>query len=68
MGHSKDTNNNENNNIYYLFLFNKYKEQISGKKFPEKIKAIGECKKEEQYSLLNLEQQEKLFMELMSLK
>ena len=68
MGHSRDTNNNDNNNIYYLSLFNKYKEQISGKKFSEKIKAIGECKKEKQYSLLNLEQQEKLFMELMSLK
>ena len=68
MGHSRDTNNNENNNIHYLFLFNKYKEQISGKKFPEKIKAIGECKKEEEYSLLNLQQKEKLFMELMSLK
>ena len=62
-----DTDNNDNN-IYYLSLFNKYKEQISGKNFSEKIKAIGECKREEQYSLLNLEQQEKLFMELMSLK
>ena len=63
-----NNDNNDNNNIYYLSLFNKYKEQISGKNFSEKIKAIGECKKEEQYSLLNLEQQDKLFMELMSLK
>lgn len=60
------TNNNDNN--IYLFLFNKYSEKISGKNFGEKIKAVGQCKQEEQYSQMSLENQDKLFKELMSLK
>ncbi len=44
-----DTDNNDNN--IYSILFNKYKEQICGKSFGEKIKAIACCKNEEQYNL-----------------
>ncbi len=63
-----DNNDNNDNNIYYINLFNKYKEKIVGKNFTEKINAIRECRKEEQYSFLTYEQQDKLFKELLYLR
>lgn len=59
---------NKNDKNIYLYLFNKYKEQICGKSFGQKIKAINECKNEEQYMQMSLELQEKLFCDLQSLK
>lgn len=67
MGHSRDINKNDNNNIY-LFLLNKYSAKISGKKFYEVIQEIGECKKEEQYNKLTLEEQNKLIVKLLAVR
>lgn len=61
-----NTNNNVNN--IYLYLFNKYKAKIEGGSFGNKIKAINECKNEKQYMQLDLELQDKLFLDLQSLK
>lgn len=60
-----DTNNN--NNIY-LLLFNKYKGEIFGKTFGEKIKKIGELKSSKEYEQLSEDLQDKLYAELMSLR
>jgi DNA replication protein DnaD len=62
----RNTDNNDNN--IYLYLFNKYKAKIQGSSFAQKIRAINECRNEEQYALMNLELQEKLFYDLQSLK
>lgn len=67
MGHTRDTNNNDNNNIY-LYLFNIYSEKISGKTFAEKIRLVNQCKGEEKYNQLTIEEQDKLFNELMRIK
>lgn len=67
MGHTRDTNNNYNNNIY-LYLFNIYSEKISGKTFAEKIRLVNQCKSEEKYNQLTIEEQDKLFNELMRIK
>lgn len=68
-GHVPDTNNNDNNIYYiYIILLNKYKSKIQNSKFSEKVKVISELKKENDYNNLDYELQEKLFMELMSLK
>ena len=66
MGHNRDTNNNDNN--IYLYLFNIYKGKIEGKSFAEKIRLINQCKNEEKYNQLTIEEQDKLFNELMSIK
>lgn len=66
MGHTKDTNNNDNN--IYIYLFNIYSTKISGKNFGEKIKLINQCKNSEQYMQLTKEEQDKLFNELMKIK
>lgn len=60
--------NDKNNKNIYLFLFNKYKVEISGKTFGEKIKKIGELKNTEEYKQLSGELQDKLYAELMTLK
>lgn len=59
-----DTNNNDNN--IYLFLFNKYKEQIE--KEPNRVvQIISKMKENTDYELLTLEDQDRLFYDLMSI-
>lgn len=53
-----------NNNIY-LLLFNKYKEKIREKP-KQTIPIMAELKKSSDYQLLSIEEQEKLFYDLMS--
>lgn len=59
----------ECNNIY-LLLFNKYKakiEEINPRNFGARIRIISELKNEQDYNeLLTLEEQDKLFNELMN--
>lgn len=52
----------------YIILFNKYKSKIEKANFTEKIKLISQCKEEKEYEELSFETQDKLFMELMSIK
>lgn len=59
-----NTNNNVNN--IYLFLFNKYKEQIE--KEPHRtVQIISAMKNSSEYELLTLDEQEKIFYDLMSI-
>ena len=51
----------------YLNLFNIYKAKIEKQPFYEKIKIISECKSSNEYTLLTHEEQEQLFIELMSI-
>ncbi len=60
-----NTNNNDNN--IYLFLFNKYKEQIEKENANKKVQIITECQNCSDYKLLTLEEQEQLFIDLMSI-
>lgn len=58
-----DTNNNDNN-IYFI-LFNKYKKQIEEQ--PRRtIQIVSELKNSADYELLTIEDQDKLFMDLMN--
>lgn len=67
MGHTRDINNNDNNdNILYLNLFNKYNARMREINYwKDKIKIIGELREEEDYLKLSFEEQDKLFKELM---
>lgn len=56
----------ECNNIY-LYLFNKYSEQIKAENESKKISIISACKNSEEYSLLTSEEQDKLFIDLISI-
>ena len=59
-----NTNNNDNN--IYITLFNKYKEQIE--KEPNRVvQIISRMKESADYELLTLEEQDKIFYDLMSL-
>lgn len=59
------TTNNKDNNIY-LFLFNKYKEQIE--KEPRRtVQIISAMKNSSEYELLTLDEQDKIFYDLMSI-
>lgn len=60
------TTNNKDNNIY-LFLFNKYKKQIEEESANRKVQIITECQNCSDYELLTLEEQEQLFLDLMSI-
>jgi hypothetical protein len=60
------TNKNVRNNIY-LFIINKYKQNFP-KNYAEKIKIIGEIKNSKEYQQLSLEEQDKLYLELMNCK
>ena len=58
-------NTNKNVKNIYLFLFNKYKKQIEEQ--PKRtIQIIGELKKCSDYELLTIEEQDKLFYDLMN--
>lgn len=52
----------------YIKLLNIYKKQIEQKPFFEKVKIISKCQNSEQYKNMTLESQEKLFVDLISLK
>ena len=67
MGHSRDTNNNDNN--IYLFLFNKYKGQFSFlQNREEKQEIFKQCMNEEKYKELTQDEQTELYTRLMSEK
>ncbi len=64
-GQQGDTNNNDNN-IIYLNLLNKYEKRVQEATwFGEKIQAINEMQKEESYFDLTKTEQDELFKELM---
>lgn len=51
----------------YIYLFNIYKEQMEKtQKWLDRIKVISGLKENEDYQKMNLESQDKLFMELLS--
>ena len=51
----------------YINLFNKYKKQIEAESPYQKFQIIDECMKCSDFSLLTLEEQEQLFLDLMSI-
>ena len=61
----QQVNTNKNVKNIYLFLFNKYKEQIE-KDFTKKTRIISKCKECSDYALLTQEEQDDLFYDLMS--
>lgn len=64
---TKEQQSNTNKNVknIYLFLFNKYKKQIEEQ--PKRtIQIIGELKKCSDYELLTIEEQDKLFYDLIN--
>ena len=65
---TKEQQSNTNKNVknIYLYLYNKYKEQIENE--PNKIiQIISRMKETPDYELLTLEEQDKLFYDLMSI-
>ena len=61
----QQSNTNKNVKNIYLFLFNKYKKQIEEQ--PKRtIQIIGKLKKCSDYELLTIEEQDKLFYDLMN--
>ena len=67
---TKEQQSNTNKNVknIYLYLFNKYSEQLKEKKFSEQIKLINQCRNEEEYVALPIDEQDKLFNALISIK
>lgn len=51
----------------YINLFNKYKAEIEKCHANERIRIISECKNCSEYALLTTEEQDQLFMDLMSI-
>lgn len=51
----------------YLYLFNKYKAEIEKENESKKISIIAQCKNCKEYAELTQEEQEQLFMDLMSI-
>lgn len=51
----------------YIILFNKYKAKIEKAKAKDRIKIISECKNCKDYALLTTDEQEQLFIDLMSI-
>ena len=65
MGHTRDTNNKDNN-IIYINLLNKYKERMKNAKyFSDKVHIQCELKKENDYLNLTEEEKNSLFKEIM---
>ena len=61
----QDNTDNKDNNIY-LYLYNKYKKQIEEE--PNRIvQIISRMKETTDYEMLTLEEQDKLFYDLMSI-
>ena len=63
----QQSNTNKNVKNIYLYLFNKYKAEIEKENESKKISIIAQCKNCNEYALLTLEEQEQLFMDLMSI-
>ena len=64
---TKEQQSNTNKNVknIYLFLFNKYKKQIEEQ--PRRtIQIIGELRKSSDYDLLTIEEQDRLYLDLMN--
>ena len=59
-----NTNNNDKNDNNIYLLFNKYKSELVGKSFQEKVKLIAKIKNTEEYNKLSLNEQYQLFAEL----
>lgn len=51
----------------YINLFNKYKAEIEKENESKKISIIAQCKNSKEYAELTQEEQDKLFMDLMSI-
>lgn len=66
---TKEQQSNTNKNVknIYLYLFNKYSEQIKKENENKKFQIISACKNCKEYSLLTPEEQDKLFYELMNI-
>ena len=65
MGHTRDTNNKDNN-IIYINLLNKYKERMKNVKyFSDKIHIQSELKKDEEYQKLTESEKKEIFKEIM---
>lgn len=60
-------NTNKNVKKLYLFIFNKYKEQIQQAKLYQRMKIIREIRNSDEYKQLSFEEQKMLDMELMSI-
>lgn len=61
----QQVNTNKNVKNIYLFLFNKYKKQIEEQ--PRRtIQIIGELRKSSDYDLLTIEEQDRLYLDLMN--
>lgn len=63
----QQSNTNKNVKNIYLYLFNKYSEQIKTENESKKISIISACKNSKEYSLLTSEEQDKLFIDLISI-
>lgn len=65
MGHTRDTNNKDNN-IIYINLLNKYKERMKNARyFSDKIRIQSELKKDKEYLKLTESEREEIFREIM---
>lgn len=65
MGHTRDTNNKDNN-IIYINLLNKYKERMrQANYFSDKIRIQSELKKDKDYLNLTEEEKDSLVKEIM---
>jgi hypothetical protein len=60
-------NTNKNVKKLYLYLFNKYEEQVRQAKFYQRMKIIREIKTTKEYQDLSIEEQKALDKELMSI-
>ena len=63
----QQSNTNKNVKNIYLYLLNKYKAEIEKENESKKISIIAQCKNCNEYALLTLEEQDQLFMDLMSI-
>lgn len=65
MGHTRDTNNKDNN-IIYINLLNKYKERMKkARYFSDKIRIQSELKKDEEYLKLTESEKKEILKEIM---
>ena len=61
-------NTNKNVKNIYLYLYNKYSEKLKDVKFHERVKILNEMKNTIEYGQLDLEEKDKIFSELMSMR
>ena len=65
-GYRPTTDHKQECNNIYIILFNKYKAKISNVKFGERIKILNQLKEDVDYNKLSINDQDKLFNELMT--